>query len=70
MNLDALHFERKSPLDVSHTPSGDFRPIHEIFPIPCFPWLASSKPKKRDVKMTDAEWHVCHNLHASKGCNS
>ena len=28
----ALHFEQKSPLDVSHTPSGDFCPIQEIFP--------------------------------------
>ena len=34
MEFKALHFERKSPLDVSHTPSGDFRPIQEIFPIP------------------------------------
>ena len=32
----ALHFERKSPLDVFNTPSGDFRPIQEIFSIPEF----------------------------------
>jgi len=32
MELKALHFERKSPLDVFNTPSGDFRSIQEIFP--------------------------------------
>ena len=36
MEFKALHFERKFPLDVSHTPSGNFRPIQEIFPILSF----------------------------------
>ena len=33
MEFIFLRFVPKSPLDVSHTPSGDFRTIQEIFPI-------------------------------------
>jgi len=50
MELKALHFERKSPLDVFNTPSGDFRPIQEIFPIFRFMAEASSHRHKKDVK--------------------
>ena len=49
MKLKALHFERKSPLDVFNTPSGDFCSIQEIFPISPFYGSGIEPPPQKEM---------------------